>query len=82
MILPEYVSLNGVQMRLTGKGYWRDAGLWGVNCKTKNGRLLSSPLKQWNDRLHGVELIPISEEEWRKGNDGYISHITSAQTHT
>jgi hypothetical protein len=72
MELPKYVSLNGVEMRLRGKEYWRDAGLWGVNYKIKDGKLLSSHWRQGHDWLHGVELIPITEEEWRKGNAGYV----------
>jgi len=72
MELPKYVSLNGVEMRLRGKEYWRDAGLWGVKYKIKDGKLLSSHWRQGHDWLHGVELIPITEEEWRNGNAGYV----------
>ena len=70
--LPKYVSLNGCELRLRNSEYWRDAGQWGVNYKIKNGKIFSSHYHQGNDHLHNIELIPISEENWRKGNDGYV----------
>lgn len=82
MELPKYVSLNGTEMRLRekeywrdglrGKEYWRDAGSWSVNYKIIDGKLLSWHWRQGQDWLHRVELIPITEKEWRKGNSGYV----------
>ena len=72
--LPKYVKLGGSELRLriSQKDYWRDAGYWGVKYKIKDGKLLSSHWGQGHQWLHDVELIPITEEEWRKGNAGYI----------
>jgi hypothetical protein len=70
--VPKYVSLNGVEMRLKGKEYWRDAGLWGVKYKIKNGKIFSSHRNQEQDWLDDIELIPITEDEWRKANKGYV----------
>lgn len=75
MELPNYVKLNECELRLRGNEYWRDAGCWGVGFKIKNGKLLSSYWRKGHDKLHGIELIPISEEEWRNGNKGYIDHL-------
>ena len=49
-------------------GYWRDAGLWGVGYKIKGDKLYS--IIEGHPRLHNQELIPITEEEWRKVNHG------------
>lgn len=68
--LPKYVSLNGTAMRLKGKEYWRDAGLWGVTYKVKDSKVYSTcKHTKW---LNNVELTEITEEEWRKQNYDYI----------
>ena len=70
--LPKYVMLGQTEMRLKEDEYWRNAGLWGVNYKIKNGKLFSDLPDMKDHGLHNVELIPITEEEWRKGNEGYV----------
>jgi hypothetical protein len=72
MELPKFVSLDGCEMRLKDSQYWRDAGNWGVDYKIIDGKLLSWHWRLGHDWLHRVELIPITEEEWRKGNKGYV----------
>lgn len=73
--LPQYAMLKGTEMRLTDKHgekqYWRDAGLWGVKFRIKGDKVFAW-CKSIAPHLHNVELIPITEEEWRNGNEGYI----------
>lgn len=72
--LPKYVRLGNTAMRLKegAKQYWRDAGLWGVDYRIKKGKLIAWCPNIGLDYLHRVELIEISEDEWRKANEGYI----------
>jgi hypothetical protein len=76
--LPKYVSLNGTALKLehTDDGnhyhYWRVAGLWGVDYKIIDGKLYSWHWRMGHDWLHRVELIPITEQEWRNDNRGYV----------
>lgn len=74
MELPKYVSLNGTELRLKDNEYWRDAGLWGVGYKIVDGKLFSCWIEE-DAIIHNKELIPITEEEWRKGNGKYINEI-------
>ena len=76
--LPKFVSLDGgTALRLKGKQYWRDGGLWGVEYKWIKGVLLSwNPNNKFNPQfdmpwLHRKPLIEITEEEWRKDNGQY-----------
>lgn len=70
--LPKFVMLGSSELRLKGNEYYRDAGMWGVGFRIKGGKLLSSHWRQGHDWLHNVELIPITEEQWKKGNEGYL----------
>lgn len=72
--LPPFVSMNGIELRLRGKEYWRDAGLWSVNYKIIDGKLLSWCWRSPVHKYHRVELIPITEEKWRIGNIGHIKY--------
>jgi hypothetical protein len=70
--LPKYVSLKGVAMRLTPQEnqYYRHAGEWGVYYKVVDGKVFSKcPYLPW---IHNVELIPITEEQWKIDNQGYL----------
>jgi len=82
---PTYVRMmhdetSGTAMKLQtaddGKTleYWRHAGMWGIAFKEKNGKLFSDA-KHYDESmqyLHGKELVPITEEEWRNDNKGYV----------
>ena len=63
--LPKYVSIKGSAMRLKGNEYWKDGGLWGVHYYWDRDKLLSI---HPHEHLNKIELIEITEEEWRKGN--------------
>ncbi len=71
---PQYVSINGISLRLVGDRYYRDAGDWFINYKVIDGVLISCrPDKK---HLHEIPLIEISKSEWEKENNAYfIGHI-------
>lgn len=71
---PKYAKIGGVALRLIGnRRYWRDAGAWGVNVRLKNGEFYISNKKQPHlNHLHNEKVIEITENEWRKCNDGYV----------
>lgn len=66
----KYVNLCGTELQLKGDVYWRDAGVWGVKFKEKNGKLYA--VCPDIPHLHDKLMEPITEEEWRKGNKGYL----------
>lgn len=84
--LPKFVMMmqdgkKGCAMRLlendeyrSGHGiYWRDAGIWGIDARMENGKLVSDA-KLYGEELQyldGQELVPICEEEWKIDNGGY-----------
>jgi hypothetical protein len=71
-LLPKYIILVNTEMRYRAKknDYYRDAGQWHINYKFKNDKLVADcPELSW---LHEQELIPISKENWKKGNKGYL----------
>lgn len=66
----KYVKLGSSALRLTSDNtYYRDAGIWEVEYKLIDGKLFSVSTM---DHLNNVELIPITEEEWYKDNEGYV----------
>jgi hypothetical protein len=73
LTLPKYVRFGTITaMRLRGdtNEYWSDAGQWGVGHRYVDGKLLS-----WapgDKDLHRIELVEITEGEWRKSNEGYV----------
>ncbi len=83
--LPKYIMMmqggkKGCAMRLQKTNdegnweYWRDAGLWGIAFRMENGKLVSDA-KHYGPELQyldGQELVPITETEWRKDNEGYV----------
>jgi hypothetical protein len=89
--LPKYVKLDQTEMRLTRNPdsgidsgmdlmYFRDAGLWGVDFKIEDNKIIS--ICYGFDRLNDIELIPITEKEWRKGNTKeYLNPDTKAITY-
>lgn len=76
--LPPYVSMGktdtngGSELRLMGSVYYRDAGIWEVGFYKKNGKLYSIDSYGNMEWLNNQELVPITKEEWEKGNEGYI----------
>jgi hypothetical protein len=83
--LPKYVMMmqdgrKGCAMKLQKTNdkrdweYWRHAGLWGIAFRMENGKLVSDA-KHYGPELQyldGQELVPITEEEWRKDNEEYV----------
>jgi hypothetical protein len=88
--LPKFVMMmqdgkKGCAMRLldkdefeSGRGiYWRDGGLWGIDARMENGKLVSDA-KIYGEELQyldGQELVPITEEEWRMDNGQYAPSL-------
>jgi hypothetical protein len=86
MSYPPYIRMmhdasHGTAMKLqrndNGNGweYWRSAGMWGIDFKEKKGKLFSDAKKRYDESmqyLDGKELVPITEEEWRNDNKGYV----------
>ena len=83
--LPKYVYLGkeepGNTLRLQRPGgsdlniedtYWRDGGLWGVDCKWKDGKLFSVSDMEW---INDKELIPTTKEIYMEDNKGYIGSL-------
>jgi len=66
MVLPAYVWLNTIVLRRTGSEYYRDGGQWGIDVKQKDGKLYASC--SGHKRIHHVELIPATKEEYIKSN--------------
>lgn len=72
MDLPKFVKLGIIELRLRGNEYYRDAGVWCVGYKIVNNVLLSWLPRSGMPWLHKQPLIEITEEEWKRGNRGYI----------
>lgn len=81
---PKYAKLGRTAMRFQ-KGsdvyddkqvdrYWRDAGHWGVafrfdEIEQKWYSVCNDSDTQW---LNNVELVPITRNEWKEDNKGYL----------
>jgi len=75
--LPVYVSMGGrTEMKLTEdkKEHYRIAGQWSVGYEVRDGKVFSVYNNEYSPMpwLNNVELIPITEKEWREGNEGYV----------
>ena len=53
-------------------GYYRDGGAWECDYLEKNGELFAS---SHITSLDGNKLVPITEEKWRKSNEGYAPRV-------
>lgn len=73
--LPKFVKLNNTALRLRGKEYYRDGGIWSIGYKIIDGVLLSWFPKMKMPWLHRQPLIEITEEEWRKDNGKYAPNV-------
>ena len=81
---PKYVKLgpNGTALRLKRgdyysedeEVYYRDGGDWSINFQIKNNKIMSV-----SSMLHlsNIELIEITEEEWRTSNGRYADNAPS-----
>jgi hypothetical protein len=73
--LPLYVSLGGkggTAMRYdkASDDYYRDAGIWSVDYKYMDGKLVADcEHMEWIDEK---ELVEITYEEWKQSNNGYV----------
>lgn len=73
--LPLFVSINGTALMLRGNVYHRHAGLWDLDYKIIDGKLLSwCPTNRYTKMpwLHRKPLIEITQDEWKKNNAGYV----------
>lgn len=89
--LPKYVKLigaSGSALRLIGERksfgynennaeYFRDGGGWSVDFKIDEDNRLFTICDGY-ERLHNLELIPITYHEWRKDNGEYVDKNTKA----
>lgn len=79
------IKKRGNEMRLMYNSgnqleYWRDAGEWGIKFRFEQRglfkRVMLSDAKDYSasmaERLDGVLMTAISEDEWRTGNEGYL----------
>lgn len=70
--LPKFIRLGSCMRLITNKTrpqeYWRDGGCWGIGFYIKDGKLYS---KHHMDHLNNKEMVPVTEEEWRKCNGDY-----------
>ncbi len=86
-MLPKYVSIEGICMlRLRGDQYYRDAGVWSVEYRVKKTIFLRKlkvyihqPNSDFWEHLHGKELKPCTEQEWREDNRGHVSELSEAE---
>ena len=70
---PRYVKLGGIALRFIGnRTYFRDAGLWEVKAKWKDGKLVVSTRKGPMAHAYGAELVECSEDEWFEQNQAYV----------
>jgi hypothetical protein len=69
----EYQSVHGI--------YWRDGGLWGIDARMENGKLVSDA-KMYGDELQyldGQDLISITEGEWKEDNGRYAPSLKKVE---
>jgi len=71
---PTFIKMWDTAMRLYEGRYHRDAGNWGVDYDIIDGRLFS---KSSDTHLNGVELFPITYDEWKKDNGGWLPYGVS-----
>jgi hypothetical protein len=71
---PKYAKIGGTAMRLIdNRRYWRDAGIWGIDVRLKNGKFYASPKNnEYLEHIRGEEVKEISEAEWKKSNEGCV----------
>lgn len=72
---PMYISnMEGrTCVRHCGNGvYYRDAGLWEMHVKWKDGKLICSDRGYPYECLSGKEFKECSRKEWLKDNEGYV----------
>ena len=69
-IVPKYVALNGIALRLNGDSYFHHAGAWGVGYKFIDGNLMTHSTE--HKHIHEKPLVEITEEEWRINNSGVL----------
>lgn len=71
---PKFVKLNECALRHNNKTkmYYRDAGCWEVGYKKVDDKLYSIDIYEGHSILDNTELIPCTEKEWLKDNEGYI----------
>lgn len=54
--------------------YYRDGGNWSIDYKIVDDKLISV-CNYGMPHLNGIEMIPISEKEWRKNNGQYAPKL-------
>ena len=70
---PKYAKLGESALFHKGKGvYYRDAGMWEVRAKWKEGKLVAVTRKGPMASAYGEELVECTNEEWRDDNQGYL----------
>lgn len=68
---PKYAMVGNTEMRLEGNRYYRDAGLWDIGFKFKDGKFVTRSL-QGVKRMANKLIIEITKEEYEQANKGYL----------
>lgn len=72
---PPYARLFNSALCHKGKGvYYRHAGMWEVEAKLEDGRLVVTTSDGPMKHAEGEEMIECTAEEWEEENTGYIQH--------
>lgn len=70
---PKYARVGNTEMiwRESSQEYYRVAGRWSISVKLWHGRYVSRPI-QGMPHTFMWEVVEITEEEYKKGNEGYL----------
>lgn len=76
---PYYVKMGETALRYNPESgmYYRDAGVYWVTFKQEDNKLIAiaivdDNLNVRNDAVNGMELIPITKEEWENDNRSFF----------
>ena len=77
---PKYVMIKNTSGKLgsamrfdSGKQIcYRNAGCWSLGFVYKNGKWLGKSVQRETKHLNGLELVEVTEAEWRNDNRGHI----------
>lgn len=75
--LPQFIMMGNSAMRYRKNhdDYYRDGGRWYIDYKIVGDKLFSV-CHYGMPNLNGIEMVPISEKEWRKDNGQYAPPLS------
>jgi len=73
---PKYARVGTTEMIWIPekKEYYRHGGMWSISVKLWHGRYVSKPIYGMPHTFMW-EVVEITEEEWKKGNEGYLGAL-------